>query len=156
MNILIAGDSDLTVYLSQLLANEKHNVTVISKNKELLKILETNTDLLTHYGDSTSVETLKEVIKKKFDLLLSLHVDGRLNLLTCIIAKKLSVKKCIAKSHEEEALSAEYKEFCKDFGVDFVVSPEKIASKEIVNLLKNTAATEKNQTKYNHSLNSSQ
>lgn len=142
MNILIAGDSDLTVYLSQLLANEKHNVTVISKNKELLKILEANTDLLTHHGDSTSVETLKEVIKKKFDLLLSLHVDGRLNLLTCIIAKKLGVKKCIAKSHEEEALSAEYKEFCKGFGVDFVVSPEKIASKEIVNLLKNTAATE--------------
>jgi len=142
MNILIAGDSELTVYLSQLLAKEKHNILVISKNKEVIKRLESDSDLMTHYGDSTSVSTLKEVLKRRFDLLLSLHVDGRLNILTAIIAKKLGVKKCIAKSHEDEALSAEYKDLCKEFGVDFVVSPEKIASKEIVNLLKNSAATE--------------
>jgi len=142
MNILIAGDSELTAYLSELLAKEKHNILVISKNKDLIKRLEFNSDLMTHYGDSTSVSTLKEVLKRRFDLLLSLHLDGRLNILTAIIAKKLGVKKCIAKSHEDEALSTEYKELCKEFGVDFVVSPEKIASKEIVNLLKNSAATE--------------
>jgi len=142
MNILIAGDSEMTLHLSKLLANEKHNITVISPDRDLIKKLDQDLDLMAFEGDSTSLGFLKEVNPKRIDLLLSLYVDGRLNLLTCILAKKLGIKKCIAKSHEVEALSHEYKEFCKSLGVDFLVSPEKIVSKEIINLLKNTAATE--------------
>ncbi|HSV89098.1 MAG TPA: Trk system potassium transporter TrkA [Bacteroidales bacterium] len=142
MNILIAGDSEITLHLSKLLANEKHNITVISPNQELIRHIESFSDLIAINGDSTSLNLLKEIQPKRMDLLLSVHVDGRINLLTAIMAKRLGVKKCIAKSHEVEALTTEYKDLFKSLGVDFLVSPEKIVSKEIVNLLKNTAATE--------------
>jgi len=142
MNILIAGDSEVALHLASLLANENHNVSLICPNKELLKVIETHSDLMTYVGDSTSLKVLEEVNPKRKDLLLSVHLDGRINLLTAILAKKLGVKKCIAKLHDVESLTPEYKEFCQSLGIDFLVSPEKIASKEIVNLLNNTAATE--------------
>lgn len=142
MNIIIAGDSEVALHLADVLAIENHNVSLIAPSKELLKITEAHSDLMTYTGDSTSVRVLEEVNPKRQDLLISVHRDGRLNLLTAILAKKLGVKKCIAKLHEAEALSPEYKELCKSLGIDFLVSPEKIASKEIVNLLNNTAATE--------------
>lgn len=142
MNILIAGDSEVALHLAGLLANEKHNVSLICPNKDLLKVIESHSDLMTYVGDSTSVHMLQEINPKRTDLLISVHHDGRINLLTAIMAKKLGVKKCIAKLHEVETLTPEYKEFCKSLGIDFLVSPEKIAAKEIVNLLNNTAATE--------------
>ncbi len=129
-------------HLAQVLSVEKHNVSFICPRQELLKVVETQSDLMTYHGDSTSIRLLEEVNPKKKDLLISVHRDGRLNLLTAILAKKLGVKKCIAKLHDAEALSPEYKDLCKSLGIDFLVSPEKIASKEIVNLLNNTAATE--------------
>lgn len=142
MNILIAGDSETALHLARLLANEKHNVSLICPNKELLKVIEVHADLMTFVGDSTSLQMLQEVNPKHIDLLVSVHHDGRMNLLTAIMGKKLGVRKCIAKLHEVESLTTEYKEFCKSLGIDFLVSPEKIAVKEIVNLLNNTAATE--------------
>jgi trk system potassium uptake protein len=142
MNIVIAGDSEVALHLASLLANEKHNVSLICPNRELLKVIEVHSDLMTYVGDSTSMHMLQEIYPKRMDLLVSVHHDGRLNLLTAIIAKRMGVKKCIAKLHEVESLTAEYKEFCKSLGIDFLVSPEKIAAKEIVNLLNNTAATE--------------
>jgi trk system potassium uptake protein TrkA len=142
MNILIAGDSEVALHLASLLANENHNVSLICPNRELLKVIESHSDLMTYVGDSTSMRTLQEVNPQKKDLLISVHIDGRINLLTAILSKKLGVKKCIAKMHDVEALTAEYKEFCQSLGIDFLVSPEKIASKEIINLLNNTAATE--------------
>ena len=142
MNILIAGDSETALHLARLLANEKHNVSLICPNKELLKVIEVHADLMTFVGDSTSLQMLQEVNPKHIDLLVSVHHDGRMNLLTAIMGKKLGVRKCIAKLHEVESLTTEYKEFCKSLGIDFLVSPEKIAVKEIVNLLNNTADTE--------------
>lgn len=142
MNILIAGDSETALHLAGLLANEKHNVSLICPNRELLKVIEVHSDLMTYVGDSTSLQMLQEVVPKRIDLLVSVHLDGRINLLTAIMGKKLGIKKCIAKLHEVESLTTEYKDFCKSLGIDFLVSPEKIAVKEIVSLLNNTAATE--------------
>lgn len=142
MNILIAGDSEVALHLASLLASEKHNVSLICPSRELLKVIEVHSDLMTFVGDSTSLHMLQEINPKRTDLLISVHLDGRINLLTAILAKKLGVKKCIAKLHEVESISKEYKEFCKGLGIDFLVSPEKIAAKEIVSLLNNTAATE--------------
>lgn len=142
MNILIAGDSEVALHLADVLSQENHNVSLICPKPELLKVIETHSDLMTYHGDSTSIRVLEEINPKRKDLLISVHRDGRLNLLTAILAKKLGIKKCIAKLHDAEALSPAYKELCKSLGIDFLVSPEKIVSKEIINLLNNTAATE--------------
>jgi trk system potassium uptake protein TrkA len=70
-----------------------------------------------------------------------LHEES-INLVTCILAKKLKAKKTVARITNAELLTPKHREMFRDLGVDEMVCPERIAAKEITNLLNNTAATE--------------
>jgi len=142
MNILIAGDSEVALHLAELLSGENHDVTLVAPDKDFLKLIESHSDLMTMVGDSTSTQVLKNAGIRRTELVISAHKDGRWNLLTAILAKKLGAKKCIAKVNEPEYITKECKGLYKELGIDYLVSPEKIAAYEITNLLTNTAAAE--------------
>ncbi len=142
MNILIAGDSEVALHLAELLSGENHDVTLVAPDKDFLKLIESHSDLLTMVGDSTSMQVLKNAGVRRTELVISAHKDGRLNLLTAILAKKMGAKKCIAKVNEPEYITKKCKSLFKELGIDYLVSPEKIAAYEIANLLTNTAAAE--------------
>ena len=76
------------------------------------------------------------------DLFLSVLHDESINLVTCILAKKLKAKKTVARVTNAELLTPKHREMFRDLGVDEMVCPERIAAKEITNLLNNTVATE--------------
>lgn len=142
MNIIIAGDGEVGVHLAQSLTELDHNITVVDPHSELLKRLESETDLLTITGDSTSPQVLKEANVADCDLFLSVLHDESINLMTCILAKKLKAKKTVARITNAELLAPKHREMFRDLGVDEMVCPERIAAKEITNLLNNTVATE--------------
>ncbi|MBS4013184.1 MAG: Trk system potassium transporter TrkA [Bacteroidetes bacterium] len=142
MHILIAGDNEVGLHLARLFSMENHDITLVCPDKDLIKIIETHSDLMTIVGDSTSREVLLNANVKKADLVISVLNDGRLNLLTCIMSKQLGAKVCIAKVDNAEYLEEDCKQLYISFGVDYIVSPERIVSKEITNLLKHTAAAE--------------
>ncbi len=142
MNILITGDSEVALHLAELLAGENHDVTLVAPDKDFLKLIESHSDLLTMVGDSTSIQVLKNADVRRTELVISAHHDGRLNLLTAILAKRLGAQKCIAKVNEPDFFSEESKQQYRELGIDYLVSPEKIAANEIANLLTNTAAAE--------------
>ena len=60
MNIIIAGDGEVGVHLAKSLTELDHNITVVDPHSELLKRLESETDLLTIAGDSTSPQVLED------------------------------------------------------------------------------------------------
>ena len=142
MNIIIAGDGEVGVHLARSLTELEHNITVVDPHSELLKRLESETDLLTITGDSTSPQVLKDANVADCDLFLSVLHDESINLVTCILAKKLKAKKTVARITNAELLSPKHKEMFRDLGVDEMVCPERIAAKEITNLLNNSVATE--------------
>ena len=142
MNIIIAGDGEVGFYLAKSLTQLKYNITVVDPHSELLKRLETETDLLTIVGDSTSPSVLEEANVGDCDLFLSVLHDESINLVTCILAKKLRAKKTVARITNAELLTPKHREMFRDLGVDEMVCPERIAAKEITNLLDHTVATE--------------
>ena len=142
MNIIIAGDGEVGVHLAQSLTEQDHNITVVDPHSELLKRLESETDLLTITGDSTSPQVLKDANVADCDLFLSVLHEESINLVTCILAKKLKAKKTVARITNAELLSPKHREMFRDLGVDEMVCPERIAAKEITNLLNNTVTTE--------------
>lgn len=142
MNIIIAGDGEVGVHLAQSLTELDHNITVVDPHSELLKRLESETDLLTITGDSTSPQVLKDANVADCDLFLSVLHEESINLVTCILAKKLKAKKTVARITNAELLTPKHREMFRDLGVDEMVCPERIAAKEITNLLNNTVATE--------------
>jgi trk system potassium uptake protein TrkA len=142
MNIIIAGDGEVGFHLAKSLSYDKHNITIIDANQELLKMIESHTDLMTIKGDSTSIAVLESANVSKADLLISVVHNEHINLMTCILAKKLGAKKTIARINNVEYLTIENRELFQYLGIDSLVCPERIAAKEIINLLNQSVATE--------------
>jgi trk system potassium uptake protein len=142
MNIIIAGDGEVGLHLAESLVNSNHNITIIDPNEELLKMVESHSDLMTINGDSTSIKVLQRANVRKSDLLISVVHEEHINLMTCILAKKLGAKKVIARVNTMENLSVENRKIYQELGIDALISPEDIAAQEIISLLKQTAATE--------------
>ncbi len=142
MNIIIAGDGEVGFHLAKMLSGENHNITVVDPHEELLKMIETHTDLLTITGDSASIEILEQANVRNADLLISVVHDEKINITTCAIGKKLGARRTIARIDNVEFLTNENRELMRTIGIDSMVCPERIASKEIVKLLKQPAATE--------------
>lgn len=142
MNIIIAGDGEVGFHLAKMLSGENHNITVVDPHQELLKMIESHTDLLTITGDSSSISVLEQANVKKADLLISVVHDEKINITTCAIGKKLGARRTIARINNVEYLTNENRELMRSIGIDSMVCPERIASKEIVKLIKQPAATE--------------
>lgn len=142
MNIIIAGDGEVGFHLAKALTALNHNITIVDPHSDLLKKLESQTDLLAVVGESTSPNVLKEAKVGDCDLFLSVLHDESINLMTCILAHKLGASKTVARITNVELLEPRNKDMFRDLGVDELVCPERIAAKEITNLLNNSVATE--------------
>ncbi|MCK5839553.1 MAG: Trk system potassium transporter TrkA, partial [Bacteroidales bacterium] len=142
MNIIIAGDGEVGLHLAEMLASDYHNITIVDPHQELLKMVESQMDLMTITGNSTSIDVLTRANVKRADLLISVLHDEQINIVTCILGKKLGAKRTIARINNVEYLTEKNIKFFHDLGVDELVCPERIAAQEVVKLLKLSAATE--------------
>lgn len=142
MNIIIAGDGEVGFHLAKLLSGEQHNITIVDPHEELLKMIESHTDLMAVTGDSTSIEVLENANVKRADLIIAVVHDEHINIITCILGKKLGAKRTIARIKNAEYLSEENTKLFQSLGIDALVCPESIAAEELVRLLQQPAATE--------------
>ncbi|MFO8055474.1 MAG: Trk system potassium transporter TrkA [Bacteroidales bacterium] len=142
MNIIIAGDGEVGFHMAKMLSDVKHNITVVDPHRDLLELVEASNDLLAITGDSTSIKILEKADVKHADLVLSVLHDEQINIVTCILAKKLGASRAIARVNNPEYLTKENKALFNAIGVDAIVSPESIAAREIINLLHHSAMGE--------------
>jgi trk system potassium uptake protein TrkA len=130
------------MHLAEALVRSNHNITIVDPHEELLKMMESHSDLMTITGDSTSTAVLQRANVKRADLVIAVLHDEHINLLTGIIAKKLGAKKVIARVNTMENLSPDVWRMYQDLGIDGLLSPEDIAAQEIISLLKKNASSE--------------
>jgi trk system potassium uptake protein TrkA len=142
MNIVIAGDGEVGLHLAQELAKDYQNITIVDPHEDLIRLVESHSDLMAVTGDSTSIEVLKNAKVRKADLLISVLHDERTNIVTAALGKQLGAKKTIARINNLEYLEPENEQRFKNMGIDALVCPENIVANEIADLLKQTAATE--------------
>ena len=142
MNIIIAGDGEVGFHLAKSLTELDYNITVVDPHSELLKQLESETDLMTIAGNSTSPQVLRDAGVEGCDLFLAVLHDESINLMSAILAKRLKAKRTVARISNAELLSPKHRDMLRELGVDEMVCPERIAAKDITNLLNNSVATE--------------
>lgn len=135
MKIIIAGAGEVGTHLAKMLSNEFHDIMVIDPDEEKLKSIDSNLDLLTITGSATSFETLKEAKVKKADLFISVTHSEETNITASMIAKKLGAKKTIARVDNNEYIEPENISHFTSLGIDYLIYPERIAAREVVNLL---------------------
>ena len=144
MNIVIEGAGEVGSHLAKMLSHEANDITVIDEDQERLTKLSLVADIITVCGDPSSIEVIKEAGADKADLFIAVnpHANQSINIVTALLAKHLGAKKVIARVRDESYLASENKLMFKDMGIDLMFYPEKIASDEILDLLKHTATAD--------------
>ncbi len=143
MKIIIAGAGEVGTYLAKMLYNVKHDITIIESNEENLKRIDYNYDVLSIQGSATSIETLKEADIKRTDLLIAVTPIEEVNMTAAALGKKLGAKKVIARINNHEYLDDLNRRFIFQMGIDSIVYPEILASRDIVSMLKQTGTNKR-------------
>ncbi|MFO7924768.1 MAG: Trk system potassium transporter TrkA [Bacteroidales bacterium] len=142
MKIIIAGAGEVGTHLAKMLSNEKHDIVVIDPDTMKLGFIEQNYDLLTVRGSTTSFEVLRDANIKKCDLFISVAPSEETNITGAILAKKLGAKKTIARIDSSEYLIGQNREYFTSLGIDSMIYPERLVSREIITLLNKTSTTD--------------
>ncbi len=142
MKIVLAGAGGMGFHLAQSLSHEQHDIILIDLNQEVLDYAGSHLDVLTLKGDSSSILNLKKAEVDNCDLFLAVTTSEKNNLITSILAKQLGAKKTIARVENEEFLVPEQKAEFKKMGIDTLISPSKLATKEIKRLIEECQVTD--------------
>ncbi len=141
MKIVIAGAGEVGTHLAKMLSNENHDIVVIDSEEKNLKGID-NLDLLTVQGSATSFNTLKEADIKRADLFIAVTHSEDTNITAAMLGKKLGAKKSIARIDNKEYLFPSNKEYFESVGIDYLIYPENIAVRELVNLVAQSGTTD--------------
>ncbi len=142
MKIVISGVGEVGSHLAKMLSNEYHDITVIDDDAKRLENIASIADVICVEGDSTTFEVLNQASVSKSDLFIAVQPEENSNILSAMLAKQLGAKKSIARIDNNEYLEPNNKEIFINMGIDFLFYPEKVAAREIVNLLGHTNTTE--------------
>ena len=135
MKILIVGCGKLGMLLSEKLIEEKHDVTIIDRNEEVLeKCLET-LDALTVKGSGVSLRTLQEADAMHADIVIAATMSDETNMLCSLSAKKLGAKYTVARIRDPEYLDS-LPFLTKELLINYVINPERATAREISRMLR--------------------
>lgn len=143
MEIVISGLGSVGTTLMQELADEGHNIVVIDVNAQKIETAVNQFDVKGVIGNGASSSVLKEAGVQHCDLFIGATNHDELNILCCIIAKKLGAKKTIARASKPE-----YVDLFKsdgDLGLSLMVNPQYEAALEISRMLRFPSAIKVNE-----------
>ncbi len=129
-------------HLAKMLSGNGHEITVVDKDPKLLDNVGSLADVITVEGDSTTFRTLRRASMRRCDLFIAVNHEENDNILSATLAKQLGAKKSIARIDNDEYLEPNNKEIFIEMGIDYLFYPEKVAAREVINLLGHTSTTE--------------
>jgi len=136
MKIIIAGAGEVGTHLAKLLARENFDILLLDEDPARIKDLEASYDLLTYVGSPTSITALTEAGVNGVDLFIAVTPLESVNMTACMLANNLGAKKTLARINNYEYLLPKNKEFFEKLGVNYLIYPEVLAAKEIVESLR--------------------
>lgn len=139
MKIIIAGAGEVGFHLAKLLSFESQDITLIDPVKDNLYYADTHLDIRTLRGDSTSIKILQDAKINEADLVIAVTSSETTNITISVLAKQLGAKRTIARISNTEFLEHQEEIGFSGFGIDELISPESLASKEIELLLNQSA-----------------
>lgn len=135
MKIIIAGAGEVGSHLAKMLSKENQDITLIDSDQAKLDVIDSNYNLMTWNGSTSSFEDLREIGIKDADLYVAVTPFETRNLSTCAMAKKMGARKTVARIDNSEFLIPENRQIIREMGIDFVIYPEQLAAIDIANSL---------------------
>lgn len=133
MKIIIVGCGKVGYTLVEQLGGENHDIVVIDEQEEKVKSITDELDAMGIVGNGISYQTLSEAGIDSADLLIAVTGSDEQNLLCCVIAKKTSNCKVIARVrnpiyNDEAAFLRE------ELGLAMTINPELACAAQIARI----------------------
>ena len=140
MRIIIVGLGKLGTTLAEQISGEGHDVTVIDIHAKLVEETVNRFDVFGVVGSGADCEIQKEAGVDKCDIFISVTEADELNILACMISKKLGARHTIARVRNPE-YSRQFSFMRHELGISMLVNPEYDAAFEISRIIQFPSAT---------------
>ena len=134
MEIIIVGGGKVGGALAEVLCDE-HNVNVIDRNEARIKALTNDFDIMGIVGNCLQTEVLQEANVDKANIFIAVTSSDEVNILSCLIAKKMKARHCIARVRSPE-FDKQMVFMREERGISMMVNPDYNAANEIAKVLR--------------------
>lgn len=135
MNIVIVGDGKVGATLVEYLSLENHNIVVIDRDQKVVEQMVNNFDVMGICGNGASYDIQVEAGVSDADVFIAATSSDELNILSCLVAKKIGAEHTIARVRNPEYLK-QLPFFKDELGLSMVINPELDAANEIAKVLR--------------------
>lgn len=134
MRIVIIGLGSIGKTILKSLSGERHTITIIDEDKVRIEKLIEKYDVLGVVGNGASMDIQEEANVADADLVIALTRSDELNILACLVAKKLGARNTIARVRNPDYQN-QINKMKDDLGLSMVVNPEQETANEIFNII---------------------
>lgn len=135
MKVIIVGAGKIGLSVARILSDEGHDVTVVDKNPEKVRLVSNELDVICVEGSATSADTLRTAGAAQADLLMAATRNDEVNMVCGITARKLGTQHVIARIRDPEYM--DQTTFLQEaLGLSTIINPEYECAKEISRLLR--------------------
>lgn len=135
MKIVVIGTGKVGSLLVEQLTAEGHEIVAIDRNEKKLMDLQNSFDVLCLSGNAADRKVLLEAGVGASDLVIAATDSDEVNMLCCLLSKKLGATHTIARVRKHE-LADEIDMFAEDMGLSMTINPELYAAQEIFSVLR--------------------
>lgn len=135
MNIIIVGAGKVGETLVKNFINENHDIVVVDVNPETVSNVVNRYDVMGIVGGGLERSVLTDAGVSKADFLIACTSRDEMNILCCVLARKLGAKRTVARVRDPEYFK-EVDGMRGELGLDFAFNPELATANEIAQVLK--------------------
>ena len=134
MKIVIIGGGRVGVAIAREVSGEGHDITIIDNNRANVEWLSLALDGMAILGDGSTLEAQRAANVGESDLMIAATPNDEVNILCCILARKLGCPNNIARIKRWE-YTEELHLLREELGLSMMVTPDGSAAREIFRLL---------------------
>ena len=134
MKIIVVGDGKVGFAIAKQLNQEGHDITVVENKANVLSSTMNQLDIVGVQGNGASLDTLLEARVPSSDLLIAATSTDEVNIICCLLAKKLGARHTIARIRNPEYNNT-VRLIKDELGLSMSINPEQ-AAREILRAIR--------------------
>ena len=135
MKIIVVGDGKVGFAIAKQLNQEGHDITVVENKSSVLSSTMNQLDIVGVQGNGASLDTLMEARVSSSDLLIAATSTDEVNIICCLLAKKLGARHTIARIRNLEYNNT-VRLIKDELGLSMSINPEQAAAREILRAIR--------------------
>lgn len=134
MRIVIIGLGKIGRTVLNNLSSEDHTITIIDQNKDKIENAIEKYDIFGVVGNGACQDIQQEANVKNADMMIALTDSDEVNILACLVAKRLGAPNTVARVRNPE-YRRQIIDMKEELGISMILNPEKETANELFSLI---------------------